>query len=171
MDGQHAPFDLLLGRKTYDIFAAHWPFSDEPGADVLNGARKYVASTTLDKVEWSNSTLLEGDVPTAVAALKEQDGPEIQVHGSSDLAQTLIEHGLVDEFRVIISPVVIGSGKRLFGDGTVPATLRLKDSTISTTGVLMLSYEVAGPLETGSFASDQPSVAEVDRREKAADEG
>ena len=98
------PFDLVLGRKTYEIFAAHWPHADEPGAAELNGARKHVASRTLDSVEWENSTLLEGDVAEAVAKLKAEDGPELQVHGSCDLIQTLLEHDLVDELRVMDLP-------------------------------------------------------------------
>jgi dihydrofolate reductase len=147
------PFDLLLGRKTYEIFAAHWPNAgDEPAAEQLNGARKYVASRTLSSVEWENSELLEGDAAAAVERLKEEDGPELQVHGSADLIQTLLRHGLVDEFRVWIFPVVLGTGKRLFGDGTVPAGLELVDSKISSTGVLHLTYVPAGAPRYGSFA-------------------
>src|SRR5919204_3233604 len=129
------PFDLVLGRKTYEIFAAHWPHArDEPGAEQLNTATKYVASRTLESADWENSQLLEGDVADAIAWLKEQDGPELQVHGSSNLIQTLLQHNLIDEFRVWIFPVVLGRGKRLFGDGTVPAGLELLDSKTSTTG-------------------------------------
>jgi dihydrofolate reductase len=159
------PFDLLLGRKTYEIFAAYWPHSDEPGAAELNNARKFVASRTLDKVEWQNSTLLQGDVPEAVARLKEQDGPEIQVHGSSDLIQTLLQHGLIDEFRVWTFPVVLGTGKRLFGEGTVPAGLELVDSKVSSTGVVMATYRPRGEPQTGSFALEEPTEAELRRRE------
>ena len=149
------PFDLLLGRKTYEIFAAHWPHQrDEPGAEQLNSATKYVASRTLDSVEWENSQLLEGDAAEAVARLKEQDGPETQVHGSSDLIQTLLEHGLVDELRVWIFPVVLGTGKRLFGDGAVPAGLELVDSRTASTGVVFLTYAPAGEIKYGSFARD-----------------
>jgi dihydrofolate reductase len=158
-------FGLVLGRKTYEIFAAHWPYSDEPGADLLNSAPKYVASTTLDSVDWANSQLLEGDVPTAVARLKEEDGPELQVHGSAVLIQTLLEHDLVDEFRLMIFPVVVGKGKRLFGDGTVPGGLKLTDSKTSTTGVVIATYQRAGEVPLGSFASEEPTEAEVERRE------
>ncbi len=158
-------FDLVLGRKTYEIFAAHWPYSDEPGADLLNSATKYVASTTLDNVDWANSQLLEGDVPTAIARLKEEDGPELQVHGSAVLIQTLLEHDLVDEFRLMIFPVVVGKGKRLFGDGTVPGGLKLTDSKTSTTGVVIATYERAGEVPLGSFAFDEPTEAEAERRE------
>ncbi len=146
------PFELLLGRKAYEIFAAHWPHArDEPGAEQLNAANKYVASRTLEAVEWENSQLLEGDVAEAIARLKEQDGPELQVHGSSNLIQTLLRHELIDEFRVWIFPVVLGSGKRLFGGGTVPAGLELVDSRTSTTGVVFLTYTPAGEPRYGSF--------------------
>jgi dihydrofolate reductase len=151
------PFDLLLGRRTYEIFAAHWPHSDEPGAEELNSARKYVASRTLDSVEWNNSTLLEGDVAEAVAKLKQEDGPEIQVYGSGDLLQTLLEHDLVDEFRIMIFPVVLGTGKRLFAEGAVPAGLTLAESAMSTTGVFMATYKREGDIRYGSFALDEPT--------------
>jgi dihydrofolate reductase len=147
-------FDLLLGRKTYEIFAAHWPHTDEPGADLLNAATKHVASRTLETLEWSNSKLIEGDLATAVAALKEADGPEIQVHGSCDLIQSLLEYELVDEFRLFVFPVLVGPGKRLFGDATQAAGLELLDSGISSTGVVMATYRPAGELEVGSFAVD-----------------
>lgn len=164
------PFDLLLGRKTYEIFAAHWPrATDTPGADALNSAAKYVASRTLDKLEWSNSTLIEGDVAEQVARLKEEAGPEIQVHGSWNLIQTLLEHDLVDEYRLLIFPVVLGSGKRIFADGAIPAGLRLVDSKTSTTGVLIATYERAGEIEYGSFALEDPTEAEVERRKRLSD--
>jgi len=147
------PFDLLLGRRTYEIFAAYWPNArDAPGAEQLNTATKYVASRTLESVDWENSQLLEGDAADAVARLKEDDGPELQVHGSSNLIQTLLRQGLVDEFRVWIFPVVLGSGKRLFGDGTLPAGLELVDSKTSTTGVIFATYAPAGEPRYGSFA-------------------
>jgi dihydrofolate reductase len=158
-------FGLVLGRKTYEIFAAHWPHSDEPGAELLNSASKYVASKTLDSVDWANSKLLEGDVPNAIARLKEEDGPELQVHGSANLIQTLLKHDLVDEFRLMIFPVVVGKGKRLFGEGTTPGGLKQTDSKTSTTGVVIATYERAGEVPLGSFASDEPTEAEVERRE------
>ncbi len=163
------PFDLLLGRKTYEIFAAHWPHATDPGADVLNSATKHVASRTLDKVDWGNSRLIEGDVPEQVAKLKAEDGPEIQVHGSSNLIQTLQKHDLVDEYRVMIFPLALGTGKRLFADGTIPAGLRLVDSSASSTGVLMATYERAGEIEYGTFALDEPSEAELARRQALAE--
>jgi dihydrofolate reductase len=159
------PFDLVLGRKTYEIFAAHWPHTDEPGAAELNRATKHVASRTLDTLEWENSQLLEGDVGEAVARLKQEDGPELQVHGSSNLIQTLLQHGLIDQFRVWTFPVVLGSGKRLFDEGAPPATLKLVDSQVSSTGVVMTTYEPAGELQTGSFALEEPTEAELRRRE------
>jgi dihydrofolate reductase len=159
------PFDLVLGRKTYEIFAAYWPHSEESGAAELNRATKYVASRTLDKLDWEPSQLLEGDVPEAVARLKEEDGPELQVHGSSNLIQTLVRHGLVDEFRVWIFPVVLGRGKRLFGEEAPPGALKLVDSQVSSTGVVMATYEPAGEVPIGSFALDEPTEAEVKRRE------
>ena len=147
------PFDLVLGRRTYDIFAAYWPHaSEEQGAKPLNDATKHVASRSRPTLEWRNSVLIDGDAAEGVAALKQQDGPELQVHGSGDLVQTLLRHGLVDEYRLWVFPLVIGSGKRLFADGTVPAALRLVDSQVSTTGVVMGTYEPAGEIVTGSFA-------------------
>jgi dihydrofolate reductase len=163
------PYELLLGRGTYEIFAAHWPYDEGPIADQLNSTRKYVASTTLERVDWNNSTLITGDVAEYVAGLKSQDGPEIQVHGSPGLIQTLLEHDLIDEFRLWIFPVVIGTGKRFFGEGTVPASLRLVDSKASKTGVTINTYERAGDIDTGSFEFDEPTAAEIERRKRLAD--
>jgi dihydrofolate reductase len=164
------PFDLLLGRKTYEIFAAYWPYiTDDPTADKLNSATKYVASTTLDKVEWQNSNLLQGDVAQEVGRLKEQPGPEIQVHGSANLIQTLLKHDLVDLYGLWIFPLVLGTGKRLFADGVIPAGLKLVYSTTSTTGVLITTYEPAGKPEYGSFALDEPTEAELQRRRQLAE--
>ena len=150
------PFDLVLGRKTYDIFASHWPRvpEDDPAGKPLNDATKYVASRGRPALEWRNSVLIEGDVPEGVAALKREDGRELQVHGSANLIQTLLRHGLVDRYRLWTFPVVIGSGKRLFADGTVPAALELVDSVVSTTGVVIGTYEPAGEIVIGSFALD-----------------
>jgi dihydrofolate reductase len=179
------PFDLLLGRKTYEIFAAHWPHvSDEEraerggsasdvedaGAAALNSAKKYVASRTLDRLEWNNSELLEGDVAEAVAELKAEDGPDISVQGSSDLIQTLLEHDLVDELRIWIFPVIVGPGKRLFGQGAVPAGMELVDSKTSSTGVIMATYKRAGGIDRGSFAFETPTDDEVERRQRLADD-
>jgi dihydrofolate reductase len=160
------PYELLLGRGTYEIFAAHWPYEEGPIADHLNGTRKHVASTTLERVEWSNSTLIRGDVAEYVAALKRADGPEIQVHGSPGLIQTLLRHDLIDEFRVWMFPLLLGAGKRLFGDGTVPAGLKLVDSAVSSTGVTINVYRRAGEVERGSFEFDEPTDAELERRRR-----
>lgn len=145
-------FDLVLGRKTYEIFAAHWPHSKEEGAKELNEATKHVATKTLTSLEWQNSRRIEGDVVEGIRALKQQDGPELQVHGSANLLQTLIGAGVIDEFHIWTFPVVVGPGKRLFDEGTVPGALKLVDSVISSTGVVMGTYEPAGELVTGSFA-------------------
>ena len=178
------PFELVLGRKTYEIFAAHWPHvteqvrderggtpsdNDADGAAALNSARKYVASTTLREVTWNNSTLLEGDVPSAIAALKAADGPELQVHGSWDLIQTLLADDLIDEFRLWIFPILVGNGKRLFANGTIPAGLRVVDSRTFDTGVLQVTYARAGEIEAGSFAFEVPTDEEVERRRHLAD--
>jgi dihydrofolate reductase len=160
------PYDLLLGRKTYEIFAAHWPKVEAPEDGGLNAARKYVASRTLATVEWNNSALLEGDVAEAVAALKTEDGPEIQVHGSGNLLQTLFEHDLIDRLQLMIFPVVLGTGKRLFGDGTVPAGLKLVDSSIFSSGVILTTYEREGDVRYGTFALEEPTEAELARRAK-----
>ena len=146
---------LLLGRRTYEIFAAHWPNVDDESDEVatkLNTMPKYVASRTLDAVEWNNSTLLSGDVAEAVADLKTDRGDVVMVQGSHDLIQTLLSRDLVDEFWLWIFPLVLGDGKRLFGEGTVPAALELTDAETSSTGVQMLRYERAGEIDHGSFA-------------------
>jgi dihydrofolate reductase len=147
------PFDLLLGRKTYEIFAAYWPHaSDEAGAKPLNDATKFVVSRTEPSLDWSESVLIEGDVAQGIIALKKEEGPELQVHGSGNLIQTLLRHELIDEFRLWTFPVVVGRGKRLFSDGTIPAGLKLVDSTVSSTGVIICTYVPAGEVVTGSFA-------------------
>jgi len=174
------PFDLLLGRKTYEIFTAHWPHvRNDPIADALNRARKYVASKSLASVEWENSTLIRGSLPEAVAQLKREDGPEIQVHGSSDLLQTLLMHDLIDEFRLWIFPLLLGSGKRLFHDGVIPSGLKLLECATSGTGVIIARLERAGTIEyepmadseaMSRFALEKPTEAELARRDKLAKE-
>ena len=147
------PFDLVLGRRTYDIFAAYWPNApEEAGAKPLNDATKYVASRGTPSLTWDRSVQIEGDVAEGVARLKGEDGPELQVHGSGNLIQTLMADGLIDEYRLWTFPVVLGAGKRLFADGTIPSALRLTDSTVSTTGVVIGTYEPAGDVPIGSFA-------------------
>ena len=152
---------FLLGRKTYEIFAGSWPKSTDPAdeiAVVLNTRPKYVASRTLDTVEWSNSTLLEGDVAEEVAKLKAQEGGEIQVHGSGNLLQTLLQHDLVDTLRLWQFPVVLGTGKRLFGEGTIPGSFRLVDTRLATTGAVLHVYERAGDLRYGEVEVGQETV-------------
>jgi dihydrofolate reductase len=165
------PFDLLLGRKTYEIFAAYWPYmkSDNPNyqiADKFNSAQKYVASRTLKELGWSNSRLIKGDLVQEIKKLKEQNGPELQVYGSGNLIQTFLKHDLVDEFRLKIFPITLGTGKRLFAEGTIPASFKLIDSKTSTTGVIVANYERAGNVKTGSFALETPTEAELARRER-----
>jgi dihydrofolate reductase len=146
------PFDLVLGRRTYDIFASYWPHAPEEDAKPLNDATKYVASRGQPALEWSPSVLIDGDAAEGVAKLKSEDGPELQVHGSGNLMQTLIRNDLVDRYRLSIFPVVLGSGKRLFADGTIPGALKLVDSKVSTTGIMVGTYEPAGEIVPGSFA-------------------
>ncbi|HEV2412227.1 MAG TPA: dihydrofolate reductase family protein [Candidatus Saccharimonadales bacterium] len=149
------PFDLLLGRKTYDLFASFWPKQDtktNPAAEPLNKATKYVAANTTIKLGWENSVLLEGDVVAKIRDLKAQDGPILQVHGSSNLIQTLLKNDLVDELWLKIFPVTLGKGKRLFGDGTIPAAFKLSECESSPKGVIVATYERAGEVKTGSFS-------------------
>lgn len=143
---------LLLGRRTYEIFAGHWPLTgpDDPIGAALNRVPKYVASRTLQSAGWEGTTAVD-DVPTTVRALKEQDGGPIQVHGSGELVQTLLREDLVDELRLALFPVLVGPGKRLFGDGTAPAALRLVDHAVLGSGVTVLTYRRDGALTLGAF--------------------
>ena len=168
------PFDLLLGRITYEIFAAHWPYvntSEDPFAARINNAKKYVASKTLTKLDWSNSELVKGDVLKEIKKIKEEGGPEIQVYGSGNFIQTLLKHDLVDELWLKIFPVTLGIGKRLFAEGTNPAGFRLLQSEISPSGVIIASYERAGEVKTGSLGLVTPSEAELARRKRLKEEG
>jgi dihydrofolate reductase len=144
------PFDLLLGRKTFEIFASYWPHHEDEGASI-NKATKYVASNTITKHQWSKSVFLNGDVVEKIKKLKEQDGPDLQVHGSGNLIQTLLEHDLVDEFWLKIFPVTLGMGKRLFDKGTIPASYTLVESQTSPGGVIIATFKRAGEIKTGSF--------------------
>jgi len=149
---------FLLGRKTYQIFAGYWPRVTDPGnpiASKLNALPKYVASATLSAVDWNNSQLLGGDVVTEVGKLKERPGDELQVHGSGELAQALIDADLVDEYRLMYIPVHLGSGRKLFRGGTRAAALRLIESSVTGTGVIIASYRPDGPVRTGSFDLDE----------------
>lgn len=149
------PFDLLLGRKTYDIFSAYWPHQDEsvnPVAGPFNRATKYVAShSAATPIPWNNSVLLHGDVAEEIKKLKQQDGSELQVHGSGNLIQTLLQHDLADELWLKIFPLTLGKGKRLFAEGTIPAAFKLTHSQLSPTGVIFANYQRAGKVTTGSF--------------------
>ena len=175
MDKQMSkPFALLLGRKTYEIFAAHWPYvraNEDPFAAGINNAKKYVASKTLKTLDWSNSELIKGDVAKEVKKLKEQDGPDIQVHGSGNLIQTLLKHDLVDELWLKIFPITLGRGKRLFAEGTIPGGFKLLESEISPSGVIVASYARAGEVKTGSFEFEVPTEAELARRKRLKEEG
>jgi dihydrofolate reductase len=149
---------FLLGRKTYEIFAAHWPRvtdPDDPVATALNRLPKYVVSRTLAQAEWNNSTVIRGDIPNQVAELKRRHEREILIQGSSELLQTLLANNLVDEYRLLHFPVVLGSGKRLFGSGAVPSALTLLDTRTTSTGVVVNTYRPAGKPSYGSFALDQ----------------
>ena len=151
----------LLGRKTYEIFAASWPKSTDPADEIataLNTRPKFVASRTLDKVTWNNSHLLKGDVIEEVAKLKVLEGSEIQVHGSSNLLQTLLKHNLIDTLRIWQFPVVVGTGKRLFGEGTIPGSFRLVDTQQTATGAVLNVYERAGDLKYGEVEVGQETV-------------
>jgi dihydrofolate reductase len=164
--------DFLLGRGTYDIFYASWPkmISDDPVSQGLNFRTKHVASPvsqglnfrtkhvasrTRSSLEWETAELLKGDVPDAIRELKARDGGELQVHGSAGLIQTLLAQNLVDELRLMVAPVTLGEGKRLFGDGTIPRTWRLTAHSVSGSGTLLLTYENAGEVSTGSVGPEQ----------------
>lgn len=151
MNGQMGrPFDLLLGRKTFEIFASYWPHY-EGGPNPIDEATKYVVSNTLSSHEWRKSVFINGDVAGEIKKLKQEDGPDLQVHGSATLIQTLMEHDLVDEFWLKIFPVTIGMGKRLFGQGTIPAAYSLVEAKSSPSGVIVATIKRAGELQTGSF--------------------
>ena len=170
------PYDLLLGRRTYDIFAAYWPFIPtdpevagyDPGtagiAASFNRVTKYVATHRPDSLAWDNTTWLGDDVAATLRDLKRSDGPRLVIQGSSDLIQMLLGHDLIDEFRLIVAPVVLGTGKRLFGTGTLPRGLKSTRSRLTRLGTLIASYEPTGDVKTGTFGADTPSDAEIERR-------
>ena len=147
------PFDLLLGRKTYDIFAAYWPKQDSSSLGApFNKATKYVVSGSSPKLDWENSELVEGDVVGMLKELKQQNGPMLQVHGSGNLIQTLLKNDLVDELWLKIFPLTLGNGKRLFAEGTKPAAFELTETKTSPKGVIFANYKRTGNVKTGSFA-------------------
>ena len=146
------PFDLLLGRKTFEIFASYWPDDQEEGAGI-NQATKYVASNTMSRHDWSKSVFLQGNIVDKIKKLKKEDGPDIQVHGSATLIQTLLKHDLVDEFWLKIFPVTLGMGKRLFGEGAIPASFTMVEAKYSPAGVVIVTFKRAGEVKTGSFGT------------------
>jgi len=166
------PFDLLLGRKTYDIFAAHWPYAKTEGvseiegevARLFNSATKYVATHSSNALDWQYSQSLGRDVVATLRDLKKKDGPALLVQGSSNLVQTLLAHDLIDAVTLLTFPLALGPGKRFFGSGTKPGAFRLTKSTVSGSGVLVARYERSGDITTGSFALEDPSDAEIERR-------
>lgn len=164
--------ELVLGRRTYEIFEAYWPCQpeDHPVAKKLNAAKKHVASRTLTTLHWNNSTLLHGDVASAIIALKAQPGPDLQMIGSGNLIQTLQAASLIDEYNVWTFPVVLGRGKRLFSEIAKPSALRLVHSQVSTTGVVMSTYVPGGNVQPGSFPGAEPSERELTRRKTMANE-
>ena len=147
------PFDLLLGRKTFEIWAAFWPHHADmwPG---VNAATKYVASNTMTSSKWQPSVFLGGDIAEKIFKIKQQHGPDLHVWGSGNLVQTLIKNDLVDSFLLMIYPITLGVGKRLFADGTIPAAFKVTDSQVSPTGVIIVNYERAGAITTGSFGGE-----------------
>ena len=167
------PFDLLLGRKTYEIFAAHWPYAEDgPDAFIarlFNKITKYVATTSSAPLTWQHSVAIH-EPATDVAQLKRQEGPDLLIQGSSVLIQTLLKNGLVDQMNLLVFPVVLGSGKRFFGDGAKAMALGLESSKTSPSGVTMNTYTPAGSVKTGSFALKEPTEAELVRRKKMRNE-
>ncbi|WP_374029371.1 dihydrofolate reductase family protein [Bdellovibrio bacteriovorus] len=171
-----SPFDLLLGRKTYDIFAAYWPYigkspSESKVEDMnseiakrFNACNKFVATHRPDSLTWQNSHWLGKDTVATLRELKKSDGPMLLTQGSADFIQTLFKNDLVDQIRLYIFPITLGKGKRLFADGTQPGSFELTNSSVSPSGVIIANYRRAGNVETGSFATENPSAAELERR-------
>ena len=163
------PFDLLLGRKTYDIFAAHWPYISDPNdafAAMFNRITKHVAARSAPRLDWKNSQWLGKDTVAALRRLKAEDGPDLMVQGSSDLLQTLWKESLVDEFSVLTFPLVLGKGKRLFSEGVPPFALKTVKSRSFPTGVVVTNYTPDGDVRTGDFGHAEPTAAELERRRK-----
>ncbi|TIW96873.1 MAG: dihydrofolate reductase, partial [Mesorhizobium sp.] len=158
------PFALLLGRRTYDIFAAYWPYQKDSIADAFNPATKYVATHRPDTLTWQNTQSLGPDIIATLRRLKQEDGPDLLIQGSGNLIQTLLANGLIDEIRLMIFPLLLGKGKRLFGDGAMPAAFKLIKSQTTSTGVIMATYERSGEIKVGSFVTGEPSEAELERR-------
>lgn len=165
------PFDLLLGRRTYEIFAAYWPYEKSgPIAETFNKSAKYVVSHNDIDLTWTNSHLVTGDVVSELKWLKKQDGNDLWVYGSGNLIQTLLKNELVDKMYMWIHPVTFGTGKKLFEEGIPAKAWKHTDSKVSSTGVILASYEPAGEIKPGSFVQQEPSKEELKRREKWAKE-
>lgn len=160
------PFDLLLGRRTYEIFAAHWPYQNDAIAEIFNRINKYVVATTRIDLSWSHSILIGKDVVNELKKLKKEDGPDLLVHGSSRLVQTLLANHLIDTLHTLVFPITLGTGKKLFQEGTQAQQWKLTDSMVSSSGVIAASYTPDGEVKCGSFVSGEPSEAELARREK-----
>ncbi len=160
------PFDLLLGRRTYEIFAAHWPYQNDEIAEKFNRINKYVVATTTVDTSWKNSILINKDVVNELKKLKKQDGPDLLVHGSSRLVQTLFENQLVDVLHIWTFPITLGKGKKLFQEGTPTQEWKLMESVISTKGAIIASYVPDGEVKLGAFVSEKASDAELERRKK-----
>jgi dihydrofolate reductase len=168
------PYDLLLGRKTYEIFAAHWPYAEGGDDDAIakrfNSTTKYVATRSTMELAWTGSVALR-DAAADVARLKREDGPPLVTQGSTDLIQTLLANDLIDEINTFTFPIVLGNGKKLFDKGAKPAAFKLVDNRVTTTGVVIACYQRAGEVETGDYAMDPPTPAEIARRERMKREG
>lgn len=165
------PFDLLLGRKTYEIFSAYWPYQNHEIAEKFNSINKYVVGTTPMDLSWNNSTQIKSDVTNELRKLKEQDGPDLLVHGSSVLVQTLLAHQLVDALHLWTYPITLGKGKKLFDDSAAAQEWKLTDAVVTSTGAILASYLPGGKVKTGTFGTEDPSEAELARRERWAKEG
>jgi len=165
-------FDLLLGRNTYDIFAAFWPFqSGDPIAEKFNAVTKYVITSSTEPLDWANSVAIHGDAATGIAKIKESEGPDLLIQGSSKLYPALLEAGLIDRLFLMTFPVILGGGKRLFADGVKAGAMKLMGSAVSGTGVIIATYEPAGPVPIGSFVTGEQSAPEIARRQKMAVQG
>ena len=164
------PFDLLLGRRTYDIFASYWPYASDAMADIrdpFNKCTKYVVTHRDQPLDWNNSQRV--DAIDALHAIKQADGPDLVIQGSSTLYPQLLKAGLIDELTLMISPLILGNGKRLFGDGTPPRTLKMVDHKVSPGGNIIATYRPAGPVKTGTYATEPPSAREQQRQEAMAE--
>jgi len=165
-------FDLLLGRNTYDIFAAYWPFqSGDPIGEKFDAVTKYVVTSSTEPLGWANSVAINGDAAAGIARIKASEGPDLLIQGSTKLYPALLEAGLIDRLLLMTFPLVLGGGKRLFADGVKSGAMKLVDSKVSTTGVIIATYEPAGPVPIGSFVTREPSALEIARREKMAAAG